>query len=53
MSNLLRVLLESFLFVAGAFILLSTASWMDDKDGHVEEVFSRLEECEKNDELKK
>ena len=47
MSNLLSVLLESFLFGAGAFILLSTASWMDDKDGQAEELFSRLEECEK------
>ena len=45
--------MSSFLFGAGAFILLSTASWMDDKDGHDEELFSRLEECEKNDELKK
>ena len=52
MPNLLRALFKSFLFGAGAFILLSAASWMDDRDVQVEKLFSRLEECEKNHELK-
>ena len=51
MSNkggLLHVLRDSILFGAGAFILLPAASWIDDQEEQVEELFSRLEECEKN-----
>ena len=39
MPNLVRVLHDSILFGAGAFILLSTASWMDDQEELVEELF--------------
>ena len=52
MPNLLREVVKSFLFGAAALILLFTYSWMNDKDEQVEELFSRLQECEKNHELK-
>ena len=49
---------DSILFGSGAaLILLSAASWFLDKsidqDEQIEELFSRLEKCEKNHQLEK